>query len=162
MKHYSKNDFNIISFNNYYLGEIELPNKLITDIKKILNKHNFYILNEDYFIISLYFYQLICNKLKETKFKKKIIIIDSSINNWVGLGFKEEISKYVPSMEITIKNIYKIKDSDFNNIDYFLFTDFIDKNKLLKKYPGQIQKIHLINYKEYFQVNNFIDKLLFR
>ena len=157
-----KYDFNIIGFNNYYLGEIELPNKLIKDMKKIFNEINVNILNEDYYVIALYIYQLISNQFKEYNYKNKIIIIDSSINNWVGRGFKNEILKYIPSMNITIKTIYKIEPHDFEEADYFLFTYFIDKNQLLRKYPKYKDKIYLISYKNYFQINNFLDTLLFR
>ena len=157
-----KYDFNIISFNNYYLGECQLPKNSINDFKKILKEIKIDILNEDYYLLALYLYQLLCERYENIDYRKKIVIIDSSINNWIGKGFKNEILKYIPSMEIEIKTIYKITSADLEKFDYILFTDFIDKKHLLNKNFKHKNKIYLINYKDYFQVTDFLDNLLFR
>ncbi|MGX6592792.1 helix-turn-helix domain-containing protein [Cetobacterium ceti] len=157
-----KYDFSVNGFNNYYLGEFSLPKQSINDFRNILKKIKVNILNEDYFLLSLYLYQLICEKYEHYDYKKKIVIVDSSINNWVGQGFKREILKYIPSMKIEIKTIYKIREEDFEKYDYIFFTDLMDREHLLSKSPEYKNKIYLINYKSYFQVTSFLDTLLFR
>lgn len=156
-----KYDFNVISFNNYFLGEKELPERLIEDLKYILDKVDIKILKEDYPYFALYLYQIICEKYEKGLYDKKILVIDSSTNNWIGTGFKHEILKYIPSVIIDVKSICRLSSIKPDNYDYVLFTNFVDKETLVEMFPNIKDRLYLLSYNSYFEVNNFLEYLFF-
>lgn len=156
-----KNIFKVVSYNNYYLGENSLPQRLIDDLTFIFDKFEIEILKEDYLGFALYLYQLICEKYEKDSYNDKILIIDSSTHNWIGLGFKNEILKYIPSITIDVKSICKLSSIRPEKYDYILFTNFTDEQHIIEFFPDFKDKIHSISYHNYFEVNNFLEDLYF-
>lgn len=160
-----KFDFSIQSNSNYYIDSSEIPINIIKELKKSSKIINFNISEEDVCILALFIYQLIRKKFAKLKKKVKILLFDSTYNNWCGTGFVFELEKYLPFVEVDIISMYGYQTLDqkidFNNYQYILFTNFIARDIFAKNNKNLKSKLITILYKDFFNVNAFWSRLFF-
>ncbi|WP_185881220.1 hypothetical protein [Cetobacterium sp. 2A] len=95
--------------------------------------------------------------------KKHILIIDFSLNNWIGKNLKLSLKHILKKSTVEILNTRsnKIFIDTLNNIDYILFTSQIDLLYFENRFPEQSSKFTLIEYHNFFQIENIIFYLIF-
>lgn len=158
-----KKDFQITSFNNCEINEVNIPKSIILDFETFFSKNNIKIKKEDFSLFSLFIYQTVCGKYLNNEKILNILIIDSSTNNWIANNFKNEFKYYIKNSIIKIISIYQL-DIDlinFENYEYIFFTSLIDKSNFFFSNTDNYRKIRIINFESFFNVNDFWGHLLF-
>lgn len=156
-----KKSFNIYSYSYYFIYDSDVPKNILKNLKKSLEEVNFKFLDEDYFSLTLFIYQIICKYYIELSRNKSFLIFDSSFENWITKGFKNELKKYLPDAHIEIYSIYKNKsiEKNYSEFDYIISMNNFEIENLPKL---DNKKIVFINYKDHFEINNFWTQLFFK
>ncbi|MEF9932810.1 MAG: hypothetical protein RR191_01385 [Cetobacterium sp.] len=159
-----KKNFELYNFSNYTTSgnDFNIPINIVSFFKSFLLKYNLNFLEDDYFKISLFFYHQILQK-KIRLLKKHILAIDFSLNNWIGKNLKLSFERILKKSTIEIFNesSENIPVHTINNADYILFTSQIDFIYFKNRFPEQSNKFTLIEYHNFFQIENIIFYLIF-
>lgn len=155
-----KYDFNIKNFNYYHITKSEIPESILRDIKYIFKELSLKMLKEDIFLLALFIYQIVCEKYIELSKNRSFLLYDSSYNNWIGRGFKNELKKYLPKAQIDVMSIYQNTNSCFyENYNYVIFLNSLNKEFLKLNYSNK--RFIFLEYKDHFEINNFWGQLFF-
>ncbi|WP_407537979.1 helix-turn-helix domain-containing protein [Cetobacterium somerae] len=160
-----KFNFSIQSNCNYYITPSEIPKSIITEIKQSSKIMKFNILEEDFYILALFIYQLVRKKFTKLEKEIKILLYDSTYNDWCGTGFAFELKKYLPFIKIDIISIYgyqqKKLNINYDDYNYILFTNFTAREIFIKNNSKLKKKLIPILYKDFFNINEFWGQLFF-
>lgn len=150
--------FNIKNYDNNYSIKSDIPKSILNDLNLSIKNNKIKLLKEDLYIVALFIYYKVCDYYKRNSLKLNLLVIDYSIQSWIGNGFVKELKRYLPDISYSIhsKIILNKEYLDFEKFDYIIFLNKIDKEKLLLN-----NKVIYLNYRDHFEINSFFGHLLF-